>query len=43
MEQKVRETYQLFDKKRKEYEAKQADLDDLAELTQLEQQIKKDH
>ena len=43
MEQKVRETYQLFDKKRKEYEAKQADLDDLAELTQLEQQVKKDH
>ena len=43
MEQKVREIYQLFDKKRKEHEAKQADLDDLAELTQLEQQIKKDH
>jgi len=43
MEQKVRVIYQLFDKKRKEYEAKQADLDDLAELTQLEQQIKKDH
>jgi len=43
MEQKVREIYQLFDKKRKEYEAKQADLDDLAELTQLEQQVKKDH
>ncbi len=43
MEQKVREIYQLFDKKRKEHEAKQADLDDLAELTQLEQQVKKDH
>jgi len=43
MEQKVREIYQLFDKKRKEYEAQQADLDDLAELTQLEQQVKKDH
>ena len=43
MEQKVREIYQLFDKKRKEHEAKQADLDDLAELTQLEQQIKKNH
>lgn len=43
MEQKVREIYQLFDKKRKEYEAKQADLDDLAELVQLEQQVKKDH
>ena len=41
MEQKVREIYQLFDKKRKEYEAKQADLDDLAELAQLEQQVKK--
>ena len=43
MEQKVREIYQLFDKKRKEHEAKQADLDDLAELTQLEQQVKMDH
>ena len=43
MEQKVRERYQLIDKKRKEYEAKQADLDDLVELVQLEQQIKKDH
>ena len=43
MEQKLRETYQLFYKMRKEHEAKQADLDDLAELVQLEQQVKKDH
>ena len=34
MEEKVREIYQLFDKKRKIYEAKQADKEDLAELYQ---------
>ena len=39
MEDKVREIYQLFDKKRKIYEAKQADKEDLAELMRLEKQI----
>jgi len=39
MEEKVREIYQLFDKKRKIYEAKQADKEDLAELMRLEKQI----
>ena len=41
MEEKVREIYQLFDKKRKIYEAEQADQEDLAELKQLEEKIKK--
>lgn len=39
MEEKVRGIYQLFDKKRKIYEAEQADSEDLAELKQLEQKI----
>jgi hypothetical protein len=39
MEEKVREIYQLFDKKRKIYEAKQADKEDLTELMRLEKQI----
>jgi len=37
MEDKVREIYGLFDKKRKIYEARQADLQDLEDL---ENQIK---
>ena len=41
MEEKVREIYQLFDKKRKTYEAKQADIEDLAELKRLEKKIEK--
>ena len=39
MKEKVREIYQLFDKKRKIYEAKQADEEDLAELRCLEKKI----
>ena len=39
MEEKVREIYHLFDKNRKTYEAKQADLEDLADLRQLEEKI----
>lgn len=42
MEKKVREIYQLFDQKRKMYDAKQADLDDMRELEQLEEQLKKE-
>jgi len=41
MEEKVREIYQLFDKKRKNYDAIQADQEDLATLQQLEEQVKK--
>ena len=41
MEEKVREIYQLFDAKRKNYEAIQADQEDLAELKQLEEKIEK--
>ncbi|MDA3898341.1 MAG: virulence RhuM family protein [Desulfobacteraceae bacterium] len=41
MEEKVREIYQLFDKKRKIHEAEQADQEDLAELKQLEEKIEK--
>ena len=41
MEEKIREIYQLFDKKRKTYEAKQADIEDLAELKRLEKKIEK--
>ena len=41
MEEKVREIYQLFDKNRKIYEAKQADQEELAELRQLEEKIEK--
>ncbi len=39
MKEKVREIYQLFDKKRKIHEAKQADKEDLAELRCLEKKI----
>lgn len=39
MEEKVREEYDQFDQKRKEFEAKQADLDD---LKHLEEKIKKE-
>ena len=41
MEEKVRGIYQQFDAKRKIYEAEQADLEDLAELKQLENKIEK--
>lgn len=41
MEEKVREIYRLFDKKRKKYEAIQADQDDLSELKLLEEKIEK--
>ena len=41
MEEKVREIYQLFDKNRKMYEAKQADQEELAELRQLKEKIEK--
>ena len=42
MKEKVRQIYQLFDTKRKTYEAIQADQQDLEELKQLEQKIEKD-
>lgn len=41
MEQKVREIYSLFDKKRKTFDAKLADKQDLEELKQLEEKLKK--
>ncbi len=41
MEEKVREIYKPFDKKRKIHEADQADQEDLAELKQLEEKIEK--
>ncbi len=41
MEEKVREIYKLFDKKRKIYEAEKADEEDLAELKLLEEKIEK--
>ena len=41
MEEKVREIYGLFDAKRKENEALQADQDDLEELKLLEEKIEK--
>src|SRR6056297_3789018 len=41
MEAKVREIYARFDKRRKEYEALEADKQDLEELKQLEEKIKK--
>jgi hypothetical protein len=41
MEEKVRELYALFDKKRKTQEAEQADLEDLAELKLVEEKIEK--
>ena len=39
MEDKVKEIYQLFDKKRKTYDARQADKQDLEELKTLENKI----
>jgi hypothetical protein len=41
MEKKVRDIYQLFDQKRKAFDAQQADADDLQALKQLEQEIKR--
>lgn len=41
MKEKVRQIYQLFDSKRKAYEAEQADKDDLEELKRLEEKIEK--
>jgi hypothetical protein len=41
MEKHVREIYSDFDKRRKEYEALQADKDDIEELKQIENEIKK--
>jgi hypothetical protein len=41
MEEKAREIYRLFDAKRKQYEAIQADQEDLAELKLLEEKIEK--
>lgn len=41
MEDKVREIYATFDKRRKEYEAREADDNDLLELKELEEKIKK--
>jgi len=41
MEAKVREIYMEFDKRRKEFEAMEADKQDLEELKQLEEKIKK--
>ncbi len=41
MEAKVREIYALYDKRRKEYEAMEADKQDAEELRQLEDKIKK--
>ena len=41
MEEKVREIYKLFDKKRKIHEGKQADQEDLAERKWLEEKIEK--
>jgi hypothetical protein len=40
MQENIREIYELFDKKRKIYEARQADKDDLEELKLLEGKIK---
>jgi len=41
MEAEVRKIYSQFDKNRKEFESIQADKDDLEELKQLEEKIKK--
>jgi hypothetical protein len=41
MENKVNEIYLSFDKRRKEFEALQADNEDLEELKKLEQVIKR--
>lgn len=40
MEEKVREIYAIFDARRKEYEAREADNSDLLELKELEEKIK---
>ena len=40
MEKQVAEIYKNFDKRRKEFEALQADNEDLEELKKLEQEIK---
>ena len=40
MERQVTEVYKSFDKRRKEFEALQADNEDLEELKKLEQEIK---
>ncbi len=40
MEKRVSEIYSNFDKRRKEFEALQADKEDLDELVKLEQEIK---
>ncbi len=39
MKEKVKQIYQLFDNKRKAYEAIQADNEDIEELKQLEEKI----
>jgi len=41
MKEKIKQIYLLFDKNRKTYEAKKADIEDLAELKRLEKQIEK--
>ena len=41
MEQKVNEIYALFNQKRKTHEAQQADAQDLEELKQLEEKLKR--
>jgi len=41
MEAKVREVYAEFDKKRKAYDAQQADFEELKELETLSEQLKK--
>jgi hypothetical protein len=41
MDNQVREIYSAFDKRRKEYEALQADKDDIEELNQIENEIKR--
>ena len=41
MEQKVKEIYQSFNKKRKNYEALKADEQDLQELKELENRLKR--
>lgn len=41
MEQKVREIYELFDRKRKGHDALQADQEDLLELQRLEKKVEK--
>ncbi len=43
MEAKVKEIYELFDSKRKKYEAKISDKNDLEELKELEEKVKKNN